>query len=129
MLNKKRLTISTLCGLAFGFVCLGLASRSGNLPTPVAYQILAERTLIGFAIGISVLRLGHWSVHGLVLGLILSLPLAFSGMMAPENPQFTRTTMFIMTVLLGMIYGLLTELITTKFFNAGQARSLAVQPA
>jgi len=129
MLNKKRLTIATLCGLASGFVCYGLASSSGNLPTPVALQILAERTLIGFAIGISVLRLGHWSVHGIVLGLILSLPLAFSGLMAPENPQFTRTNMFVMTVVLGMIYGFLTELITTKFFKAGQVRPPAAQPA
>lgn len=127
--TAKRLTIATLFGLLFGFVCFGLASSSGNLPTPVAFQIIIERTLIGFAIGISTLTLRHWSLHGLVMGLIFSLPLAFSGLMAPDNPQFSKSMMFVSTVLLGMIYGLLIELFTSVVFKARVPREMVAPRA
>jgi hypothetical protein len=119
MLNAKRLTVATLSGVFFGFVCLSLAaSAPGQLPWPVACQIVAERTLMGVAIGISCLTLGHWSVHGLIMGMLFSIPLAFSGLMAPENPEFGRASLFAWTIVLGMIYGLLIELITSVFFKA-----------
>jgi len=52
------------------------------------------------------------------MGLIFSLPLAFSGLMAPENPGFGKAGMFIWTIVLGMVYGLLIELITSLLFKA-----------
>jgi hypothetical protein len=119
MYNTKRVVVATLAGVLFGFVCLGLASTGPDqLPLPVALQITTSRILIGVAIGVSCLSLGHWSVHGLVFGLLFSLPLAFSVLMAPENSQFSKTGMFFGTVLLGMIYGLLIEVITSLFFKA-----------
>ena len=90
----------------------------GQLPGPVAFQIVTERALIGVAIGISCLSLGHWSVHGLVMGMLFSIPLAFSGLMAPENPEFGRASLFAWTIVLEMIYGLLIELVTSVFFKA-----------
>jgi hypothetical protein len=116
----KRLIIATISGLLFGFVCYTLASSSGSLPLPVALQIIISRTLMGFAIGISSLKLGHWSIHGIILGLLFSLPMAFSGMMAAENPAFTKEMMFASTILMGVIYGFLVELITTAIFTAKQ---------
>jgi hypothetical protein len=119
MQRSKRLFIATLSGILFGFVCFGLASSGpAPLPWPIAVQIITSRALIGVAIGISVIALGHWSIHGLVMGLLFSLPLAFSGLMAADNPQFTKTSMFVWTVVLGMIYGLLIELITSVLFKA-----------
>ena len=119
----KRVIVATGSGVLFGFVCFGLAaSSSGALPLPVVFQIIASRTLIGFAIGISSLSLIHWSVHGLFMGLLFSLPLGFSGLMAPDNPEFTKTAMWVWTVVLGMIYGLLIELITSVFFKARQIK-------
>ncbi|MEW6364041.1 MAG: hypothetical protein AB1714_05320 [Acidobacteriota bacterium] len=119
MPSTKRVLVATLSGVLFGFVCFGLASSGpAPLPWPVAVQIVLSRTLIGVAIGISAVALGHWSVHGLVMGLLFSLPLAFGGLMAPDNPQFSKTQMFISTIVLGMIYGLLIELITSVFFKA-----------
>ena len=53
-----------------------------------------------------------------MLGLIFSLPLAFSGLMAPESPEFSASMMFINTVVMGMIYGLLIDLITSLLFKA-----------
>ncbi|OHD69837.1 MAG: hypothetical protein A2W19_09710 [Spirochaetes bacterium RBG_16_49_21] len=121
MHNTKRLIVATLSGLIFGFVCLGLAS-SGPVspPWPVAAQIVISRSLIGVAIGISSIALGHWSIHGLVMGMLFSLPLAFSGLMAPDNPEFSKSAMFVWIVVLGMIYGLLIELIATVLFKAKQ---------
>lgn len=117
----KRVIVATFSGVLFGFVCFGIASSgSGPLPWPVAVEIITSRTLIGFAIGISSLSLGHWIVHGLLMGLVFSFPLAFSGLMAPENPEFSKTAMWVWTVVLGMIYGLLIEVITTALFKARQ---------
>lgn len=116
----KRLIIATISGLLSGLICYTLASSSGSLPMPVALQIILSRTLIGFAIGISCLKLGHWSVHGIVMGLLFSLPLAFSGIMASENPDFTKEMIFTSTLLMGIIYGFLIELITSILFKAKQ---------
>jgi hypothetical protein len=125
MLNTKRLLVATLAGIACGFICFGLASSSpGELPWPVAVQIIISRTLIGFGIGISSLSMRHWSINGLVMGALFSLPLAFSGLMGPDNPEFNKTVMFEMTVILGMIYGLLIEFVTTVLFKARMNASL-----
>ncbi len=118
-MNKiKRIIIATLAGTLFGFVCVAFASSGpGELPLPVTLQLIASRTLIGFAIGISRISMKHWSIHGLVMGLIFSIPLAIGGLMAPENPEFSKANMFIGTVFLGMIYGLLIEVITSVIFK------------
>lgn len=119
MFNKKRFFIATLCGIASGFICLGLASSSpGELPWPVAIQVIFSRSLIGFGIGISSLSMRHWSINGLVMGALFSLPLAFSGLMAPDSAEYSKTGMFGMTILLSMIYGFLVELVTSVLFNA-----------
>lgn len=115
----KRIAIATVSGLVFGIVCFGLASSNPEpLPWPAAVQIVLGRTLIGFAIGISSLPCRHWAIHGLLMGLIFSLPLAFSGLMAPDNPEFSKTAMWVSTVVMGMIYGLLIEVITSVLFKA-----------
>jgi hypothetical protein len=119
MKNPKRIIIASLSGVLFGFVCFAFATSGPDpLPWPVAVQIILSRTLIGVAIGISSLAFLHWSLHGILMGLLFSLPLAFSGFMAPENPELTHMALFIWTVGLGMIYGLLTEGITSVIFKA-----------
>lgn len=118
MKNCKRIVVATLAGVLFAMVCYFLASSSNELPCPVKWQIITSRTLIGFAIGISSVSCMHWSLHGLLMGFLFSLPLAFSGMMAPENPEFSKISMFVFTIALGMIYGFLIELITTLVFKA-----------
>lgn len=119
MFNAKRCIVATILGFATGFVCLALASSSpGVLPAAVGYQLVFSRALAGFTIGISIFSMGHWSIHGAVIGAVFSLPLAFSGLMAPDNPEFDQTTMFIMTVVLGIIYGILIEFVTSVLFKA-----------
>ena len=116
----KRIIIATLAGLLFGLICFFMASMNGEMPWPVTLEILFSRTLIGFAIGISCLNLKHWSLHGIIMGLIFSLPLAFSVLMAPETPEFNPANIFIATIVMGVIYGFLIELITSVLFKAKQ---------
>lgn len=119
MFTSKRCIVATVMGFATGFICFALASSSpGVLPAAVAYQLVFSRALAGFTIGISVLKMGHWSIHGSVIGAVFSLPLAFSGLMAPDNPEFDKNTMFAMTVIMGLIYGILIEFVTSVLFKA-----------
>ena len=120
-MKTRRLTISTLLGVLFGFVCWGFASSGQHqIPMILAVNIILGRTLIGVAIGISRFSIRHWSLHGIVMGLIFSLPSAFGAIMGPVDPEFTHTMMFVSTVVMGMVYGFLIELITTVLFKAKQ---------
>ena len=116
MLSVKRVVIATVCGVLFGLVCMGLASSNPEaaetLSATIKWNIVLSRTLMGFMIGISALRLSWW-LHGLVLGFISSIPMAVAVI-----PQMD---IFVGTFIMGMIYGFLTELITTKLFKTKAA--------
>ena len=115
----KRLIIATLSGLLFGFVCYGFASSGGSLNSWLAISIILSRTLIGFAIGISRFPMKHWAIHGIVMGFIVSLPFAFSvGMASESETGMSGQMLFLSSLVMGIIYGFLIELITTVFFKA-----------
>jgi len=120
-MKTKRLFISTLLGVVFGFVCFGFASSGQNEISPLlALNIILGRTLIGVAIGISRFTLKHWSLHGIIMGLVFSIPAGFGAMLGPENPEFPHTILMLSTIVMGMIYGFLIELITSVVFKARQ---------
>lgn len=116
MLTAKRVIIATLCGILFGLICMGLASSNPNPVEPVTtttrWLIILSRTMMGFIIGISALRMSWW-LHGVVLGLVASIPMALPVL---HNPNIA-----IGSLVMGMIYGFLTELITYKLFRARMA--------
>ena len=116
MLTTKRVIVATICGIFFGLICMGLASSNPDaaeqVSTVVKFNIVLSRTLMGFMIGISFLRLNWW-LHGIVLGFIASIPMAVA--------VVDRVDIFIGTFVMGMIYGFLTELITTKVFKSASA--------
>jgi hypothetical protein len=116
MLTTKRVLIATGCGIIFGLVCLGLATSNpdstATLTAVVKWNIVLSRTLMGFMIGISALRL-NWQLHGIVLGFISSIPMGIAVM--------NRPGIMIGTLVMGMIYGFLTELITSIVFKAKSA--------
>lgn len=117
--KPKRILVATVCGVLCGLICLGLASSGpGELARPVVFQIVAERTLIGVAIGISAIAVLPWALHGALIGLVFSVPMAFSGLMAPDNPELTKSGMFVATIVMGLIYGVLIELVTSVVFKA-----------
>ena len=114
----KRLIIATLSGLLFGFVCFGFAYSGDNeVEIWLALTIIAGRLLLGFGIGISRFPMKNWAIHGIVMGFIFSIPAALGTMMGPETPGFDPPMIAISTVVMGMIYGFLIELITTVFFK------------
>ena len=112
MLTSKRVLIATLCGFMCGLICLTLASSNpdpaSSLSTGLKLSIVFGRTLLGFTIGISALRM-RWWLHGIVLGTITSFPMAF--------PILDQMNIFIGTFVMGIIYGFLIELITSVVFK------------
>ena len=113
MLNTKRLFIATLFGVISGFVCWGLAASHGPQPWYFAVSTILGRTLIGFAIGISAFKMAWW-LHGIIMGFIFSLPMAFYGFYVPDQ----ATMIFFGTIVMGVIYGFFIELFTTVVFKA-----------
>lgn len=117
----KRWLIATILGLVFGFACCGFASSgTAEISKLLALNIIFGRMLIGFAIGISRFSLKHWSIHGIVMGFVFSIPAALGAMLGPENPEFTHQMIFISTLVMGVIYGFLIEFITSIVFKAKQ---------
>jgi MFS family permease len=116
MLTTKRVIIATICGFVFGIVCMLLASSNPNPAHPVTtitkWTIIISRTMLGFTIGISAIRLKWW-LHGIVLGAIASIPMAV--------PIIDRLGIAIGSIVMGIIYGFLTELITSILFKARSA--------
>ncbi len=113
MLNTRRVLIATLFGVIFGFVCWGFAASSGPQPWYFAVSTILSRTLIGFTIGISILKI-QWWLHGIFIGALYSLPAAFYGFYVPGKEAFIFWGFFVM----GIIYGFLIELFTTIIFKA-----------
>lgn len=115
MLTAKRVIIATICGIIFGFVCLSLAMSNphpaGVFTLSIKINIVLSRVLLGFMIGISALRLNWW-LHGIVLGIVMSIPMAVQVM---DKPQI-----MVGTFVMGVIYGVLIELITSILFKAKQ---------
>jgi hypothetical protein len=117
----KRLIISTILGIMFGIVCYLFAKSGGGfISKALALSIISGRTLIGFGIGISNFNAKHWVLHGLLMGLVFSIPAGFGAMLGSGSPDFSPKMMFVVTVAMGMVYGLLIELITTVVFKAKQ---------
>lgn len=114
MLTAKRVIIATACGFLFGLFCMFLATSNPDaaapLSTTVKWNIILSRTLMGFMIGISALKLNWW-LHGIVLGFISSIPMAIA--VLDRTPDI-----YMGTLVMGMIYGLLTELITSVLFKS-----------
>lgn len=122
MLTPKRVIIATICGIIFGFVCWYMATSGPNetepLSWPIQLNIILSRTLLGFMIGISALKIQWWA-HGIILGLIASIPMAVS--------VLGDTMILIGTFVMGMIYGFMTELITSVIFRAKSVAYIATQ--
>jgi hypothetical protein len=112
----KRIAIATILGLLCGFFCNWLASRNGQMPWPISLSIITGRMLIGVAIGISALKIKWW-LHGPILGLVFSIPMGASSMLATGG-DFSPAMLSVMTVVMGIIYGFIIELFTTVIFKA-----------
>lgn len=113
-MNKKRVIIATVFGIVMGLICFlgGKYGLKDDITTAEFIYIMTNRTLIGFVIGISALRI-HWAFHGSLLGLIVGLPFASGCLLEPDNMETA-----IAALILGVVYGFLIELFTTVIFRA-----------
>lgn len=114
----KRLYIATLMGVLAGVVCCLMSSSGGPLSLKLLANIFTSRVLIGFVIGISAWKM-PWGIHGPLMGLIVGVPAALGAMMG-SSPQFGKYEMFFWTLVMGMIYGFVIELVTSRLFKAKQ---------
>jgi hypothetical protein len=100
-----RVLVTTFLGFIFGIVCWLLASSGGPMPASIAWSIILSRTLLGFVIGISAWKI-NYVLHGIILGFIVSIPMAVSAL------GTNGFKIFLGTLIMGIIYGFLIELIT-----------------
>ncbi len=117
MLSTKRVVSTTILGVIFGIVCWLFAKSGGEVAWYLALSIILSRTVMGFAIGISAWQIWWW-LHGILMGIIFSFPMAFNVFFVPEK----GLSIFWATIVTGIIYGFLIELITTKAFKAAVAK-------
>jgi len=111
--NKKRLLIALLFGFLTGILCvlLGMYGLKDTYSLSLALYVLANRTMIGFVIGISPFRM-NWMIHGISMGFIASIPFALGVLLEPD-----KLGVFIASLLLGAMYGLIVEFFTTVVFK------------
>ena len=106
----KRIVIAAFFGLVMGALCATGAFYGGLLKfTPVALVwILLNRTVMGFAIGVSRLRI-HWAWNGIIMGVVVGSIFSYylfmtlgPGLVPPLN------------LAVNGVFGLLIEVFTTK---------------
>src|SRR5690242_438133 len=117
----KRIAIATLCGVVAGLVCVSIGAIAGVKITPAGFGwAVLNRTLLGFVIGISALRL-HWAWHGVLMGAVVGSLFSYSLWLLGDPAWLTAG------VLAGsMIFGLGIEFFTTVVFKQPQQVSGAM---
>jgi hypothetical protein len=112
-MRKKRILIATLFGFIAGIFCY----LSGVILIPIEHDLMlfiwvvVNRTLLGFVIGISALRV-HWALNGLIVGLTVGLVFPLNAvMLGKEIP------LIISVYVMGIIYGILIEFFTSVVFK------------
>jgi hypothetical protein len=114
MFNAKRFWLALLFGFVSGFFCWWLIASGGEpLHWAIILSTIISRALIGFVIGISVLRIKWW-LHGILMGAVPSIPMGLGGFMVPGKEMF----ILFGSIIMGIIYGFLIELLVTVVFKA-----------
>jgi len=107
-MTGKRVIACTLFGFIAGILCWLGMHYVGKAPisftAPIILGFIFNRAFIGFTIGISGWRT-NWAFHGVVIGLIGSLPLAVFAL-----GDSSGLTGFLLLELAGGVWGLLIEL-------------------
>ena len=108
----KRITIATLFGVVAGALCATISFSAGILAftTVNLIWILLNRTVMGFAIGISGIKL-HWAWHGILMGVVVGS--IFSYFLYMQGMK-----MAVFTPIGNAIFGLMIEFFTTVVFKA-----------
>jgi hypothetical protein len=113
----KRFWLCLFLGFIAGIICAwtGYSQTPEEIRTMASLQVVLNRALIGFLIGISAWKMS-WAAHGIVLGLIGTLPLSVPLIVTPQ----AGFGIFVMYTLAGAVWGFLIELVTSVVFKAKQ---------
>ena len=110
---KNRILVATFCGFIAGIICYVL----GVILIPIKHDLImfiwvvVNRTLLGFVIGVSVLRV-RWVINGLIVGLTVGLVLPLNAIMIGKE-----WPLIISVYVMGIIYGILIEFFTSVVFK------------
>jgi len=108
----KRIVIATLFGLVAGVICVTLTSAGHllKLTAVTVVWILLNRTVMGFAIGTSALKL-RWAWNGIVMGLVVGSIFSYFLFMN------LGWKMLLLTPIGNALFGLMIEFFTTVVFK------------
>jgi len=114
MIHWKRVQTGAEWGLFYGIISWLLAfGFSNQLYKKEVWFIILTRMVSGIILGM--IRLPFlWWIKGLLVGLVVSLPLACSQV---HWPDFGWTKGFVVTLITGMIVGLLIEMSIRNKYN------------
>jgi len=113
MVYEKRVVSATIWGVVFGFISWALAMIGKAVPASGVVTIILSFSVMGFVIGISAWKI-RWWIHGFLMGLIIILPSSFGAIWAGRG----WGAGFIPTIVTGIVFGFLIELLTTVVFKA-----------
>jgi hypothetical protein len=120
----KRILVATLFGLVAGAICATITFSGGilKLTTVSLVWVLLNRTVMGFAIGASGLKL-PWAWHGIVMGLVVGSIFSWYLYMNVGG------TLSFFTPIGNAIFGLMIEFFTTVVFRQPARAKERVAPA
>lgn len=109
----KRIAIAILFGLLAGALCASGAFLGGILKFSVVALlfVLLNRAVMGFAIGISGLKL-HWAWNGIVVGMAVGSIFSYYFFMTLGPSPLPVVNFFV-----NGLFGLMIEFFTTKVFK------------
>ena len=112
-----RIAAATILGAVAGIVCWQLGKSSGKITfdTAMTLGVIANRTLLGFIIGISGLKGLNYLLHGVIIGLIATIPMSIYPLAGGDWSSF------LLLEVAGAVYGLVIELVVTKLLKAPMA--------
>ena len=113
MFNSKRLMVAVSLGFVMGLSCYlsAVVLFDMTFNTVETINVFVNRMLIGFVIGISILKM-NWYSHGMLIGLIVGLPFLLYDYITGKEILIVIGVAF-----LNPIYGLLIEFFTSKVFK------------
>jgi hypothetical protein len=110
--RSVRMAFAPIMGIVFGVFVVKLLGRSDpyQIYGPFSFArglfVLVSEAVMGFGIAVSGLRM-PWPLHGSVLGVIFSLPMAIWIMRVYGNSP----RLFFLLIALNILFGLLMELV------------------
>ena len=115
MFYQKRFNAAIFMGLIAGVLCFITGKYVLGLPLTMVnfWFILLNRTMIGFAVGISCIKSLSWPKHGALMGFVVGTIFAYADAMLGFS-----WWVIVAILMVNPFFGWLIEFGTTKLFEA-----------